>query len=383
MNAMFDENIDENQKRIVNDIIRRLIYLIAGNNSQLQSELKNNIEKSLKIIFIENEYANRTQNFKAVTECEPKINVNKYNKVCVNNDNSRYISIKIQNIPLVNHPNFDDAYLIMAHEMFHAITYILSNNTECIKVDDNNQYLAGTGGSLYLFERKNNTFERISGIKLGKFFNELTTDIISYIILDSFHYGTVNLDNFLRNPYYIIGAAKYYKIGTGYHQLSSGLGLLTLRAFENFPVDYRQIIKNGIFDSKYPSDDNEILFYNDLLEGVLRNPLHLYKCYEKVMGKSEWIKFCVLADKLIKGFPNNLKSDNFKSDVEEYIKILKKYFDNKIKQLQDEKKIDNNYVIRLKQNFNEIYYEVLKQFNININEVVEYFENNSTTISRR
>jgi len=341
---MSDDVRDEKVKAAIMNIAS----LIVGNNKDELNLIVSYFNEAVKINFSSE---NSNQNFAAG---------------CVSgstfNDGKNLNTSIIVNLPLppnnTGTPEYNWWIVDVHHELFHAFTKILNSNQSYEKTNDN-IYMAATGGKITRFIEKDGTRVNDGDIQLSVLFNELTTDLMAYIFAYKRFFGVENvrIDKILHsNQLEIIANTFGYK--NGYYELLQ-LGLLLSEAFTNYPVNYDYIENNGksFFNQKV---DN--MQYNDLFNCIMYNPLNLKNKLLDFISDEDLNKLNESASNIITNFTNNGRFVD-KENISIVMKIIKNYFDQKIKKMRKQG-IDEARIKLLQSNFEERYEYVSKYYNI-------------------
>lgn len=167
----------------------------------------------------------------------------------------------------------------------------------------------------------------------------------------------------------------------GYYELLQ-LGLVIFNAFSNYPANYDSIINNGkeIFSCKYPNKLNgEDLYYNDLLYGVMLNPMHIKNQFLKYCTEEDWNELNTASSSILNNFQNGRNID--KVGVNRLLKLSEKYFNRKVLSCNND--LSSDIIKRLQQNFHERleyakgYYNIQQEKNL-----IDSGEENELKINR-
>lgn len=208
--------------------------------------------------------------------------------ICKYNDND---AIEIEMWGYTNAPT--DKYKWIehegVHEMCHAFVDILSLSTskKIVKKGIVRENHAGL-----IKETDQKTGEFVDHHYYGKMFNETMMDIISAMAINNFApeitYKTV--DDVLSENYTKTGNQQ-----TGYTFFTS-LTRLMIAAFsnvgdKNFKYQDKVDAGESIFNQNYKLRDGSVVKANDFLYGIVFDPLHIEKEFDKYMDDDSWRTF--------------------------------------------------------------------------------------------
>lgn len=314
--------------------------LICGNNPESIQTILDSFNKMVTIEF--NKSANNP-NFGAFTGGAIKFDVTNKGKIISKNTK---ITIGINYPPNPNTQSINGWKVDIRHELFHAFTKLMQTYYPKL---ENNKYYVPSGGTISIFD---NHFKYEGVIKSSILLNELVTDLIAYIcsyksaekIIHGTDLETINT----RFGHY-----------NGYFELLP-LGLVFLQGFANYPVDYDYLVNQGygIFDRKGKNG----LYHNDLLYGILLDPLYIRTKLIDTLGEKDWEDFDKLSNEVLNNFQNKGRTiDN--DSIKKIIILMKKYFQNKI----ENNNLTTNVIEDLIRQFNEHIDYAVKCYNIDIN----------------
>lgn len=208
--------------------------------------------------------------------------------ICKYNDND---AIEIEMWGYTNAPT--DKYKWIehqgVHEFCHAFVDILSltNSDKIVKKGIVRENHAGL-----IKETDQKTGEFVDHHYYGKMFNETMMDIISAMAINNFApeitYKTV--DDVLSENYTKTGNQQ-----TGYTFFTS-LTRLMIAAFsnvgdKNFKYQDKVDAGESIFNQNYKLRDGSVVKANDFLYGIVFDPLHIEKEFDKYMDDDSWRTF--------------------------------------------------------------------------------------------
>ena len=252
-----------------------------------------------------------------------------------------------------NTTNIHHYRIDMRHEFFHAFANLLNEKT--IRLDiDNNIMILNLGGKINERNMYNPRNDH-NDLNASVLFNEIVTDISAYC--SYYPQLNISMDQIL-NSGGLESINSIYSMGNGYRQLFP-LGMCIIKAFSNYKCDYDKLKQNK-FEAKFPSD-NETIYYNDLLYGVLYNPLRTKDLFIKYTSENDWQKLEEISESILTDLKENGRKVDFKN-IEGYLKILEKYLNNKYK-------MENNPILK------EQLKIIISDFNSNYNKALTYYRN--------
>ncbi len=180
------------------------------------------------------------------------------------------------------------------HEFCHAIVNLLSlvNSQKVVKKGVVRKNFAGL-----IRESDEKTGNLVENHYYGKMFNETMMDIISAMAINNFGPSITDTttDNLIYKNYVASGNQK-----TGYTFFTS-ITRLMITAFSNIGFsnfNYQKIVDKGygIFDLNVELSNDVIVRANDFLYGIVFDPLHIEKEFDKYMGEDAWRTVCHAID---------------------------------------------------------------------------------------
>ena len=206
------------------------------------------------------------------------------------------------------------------HEFCHAFADILSEEIST-KIVKNGIVRENSAGMIKETDVK--TGQLTGHNYYGKMFNETMMDIIAAMAINNFSQNNISttVDDVLQKHYSITGNQE-----TNYTFFTS-ITRLMIAAFSNvgnIDFRYQDIVKQGesIFTLKNQLHDGTIVKANDFLYGILFDPLHIEKEFDKYMGDDSYRRFCESLDTFF--LTNTLKSEIVKSIMEYIADFLNK-----------------------------------------------------------
>lgn len=337
---------ERNEK--VNAAIRNIADLIAGNNSVFYKTLINSFNEKVKI-----HYGAKNENSNFTAGC------NSSSSLANGKNDNVNINVNLPTPPISASTIEYNWWIVdVHHELFHAFTKIVNSGKLTEKID-NKTILASTGGKITVFNEKNGVKVNGGDLQVSLLFNELTTDIMAYILTYTRFFATSNINiSGILHDVHLESIVHTYGYKNGYYELLQ-LGLLLSEAFTNYPVDYDYIKNNrrSFFDQKA----NEMQ-YNDLFYGIMYDPLGLKNKLLDFISDDDWKTLNENSKIIMSSFQNRGRTIE-KENIAEVMKTIKKYFTNKIQQMR-ERSIDENCVQLLEKNFKERYQYVANYYGI-------------------
>lgn len=225
--------------------------------------------------------------------------------------------------PLKNTTNIHHYRIDMRHEFFHAFANLLNNKT--IRLNTNfKKMILNVGGKINERNWSNPRTDQ-NDSQASVLFNEIVTDMSAYC---SYY---ENVKDQVINGNGIESIKNNYGIGNGYSELFP-LGVCIIKAFTNYECDYNRLSQNT-FEAKYQTD-NETVYYNDLLYGILYDPLRIKDKFIKYTTEGDWVTLENISKRILTDFKENgRKVDCY--NVQEYLKVLAKYLNNRYQMEND------------------------------------------------
>lgn len=337
---------ERNEK--VNVAIRNIADLIAGNDSNLYNALVSIFNDKVKIHY---GAQNENPNFAAGCSSAASIVDGKNNNI--------NIDVNLRRPPISSTtPEYNWWIVDVHHELFHAFTKILNSDKLTEKID-NETILASTGGKITIFNDNNGKKVNSGDLPVSLLFNELTTDLMAYILTYMRFLATnnVNVSGILHGVH-LESIAQTYGYKNGYYELLQ-LGLLLSEAFTNYPVNYDYIInkRRSFFDQ-----ENNNMQYNDLFYGIMYNPLSLKNKLLESISNDDWNALNENSNIIISSFQNSGRTIE-KENIAEVMKIIKKYFTDKIRKMK-EQNIGEDIIQLVEKNFEDRYQYVANHYGI-------------------
>lgn len=246
------------------------------------------------------------------------------------------------------------------HELCHAFADLLPKTINSGKVIKNGIVRENKGGMIKETDAK--TGELIGHHYYGKMFNETMMDIISSMAINSFAPGITNIsvDDILQKRYSETGNQK-----TGYTFFTS-ITRLMVAAFSNVGYSnfrYQDLVYAGesMFKMENKLHDGTVVKANDFLYGIMFDPLHIEKEFDKYMGEDS---YRILTESIDAFFVHYLKTGELSG---EKVKLLMAYIpdfcNKKMADLERRQAITENERINMVGNFNRIWNSMQSEYN--------------------
>lgn len=337
----------------INKAINNIANLICGFNSQSSKELVRLFQEKVKIEFVDSNNNLENTNFSGGTKGTI---IHKFDNNQLKVQNTNIVVTFFKNLPINNYTKVD-----IHHELFHAFTKLMMGIKNAEK-KDNNTYLIPAGGKISTFIYENGLLKNNGDVPFFLLVNELMTDLFAYICTYQSMEGIIYSDD-------LISIKNNYGYKNGYFELLP-LGLVIFNAFANYTPDYDKIYNSssGVFDKKYLSD-NKIIYYNDLLYGIMFNPLYIKNKLLEGLTEDEYNELNRLSSMIINNFQNGSRTIK-QEEIIKVLEIIKKYFVNKMDKIEED--ITNE----------EILYDLFDKFNQRYNSSINYY-NSSINIRQR
>ncbi len=210
------------------------------------------------------------------------------------------------------------------HEFFHAFAYLLNNKIIRLNVDKMYFNLGGKINERSMYNPRCDNNDSYASI----LFNEIVTDLSAYCS----YYPKLNISmNQILNGNGLETINNTYGMGNGYCQLFP-LGMCVIKAFSNYNCDYDRLGQNK-FEAKYQSDSDKV-YYNDLLYGILYNPLSIKDSFIKYTSEEDWQTLENIAKKIVTDFKEKDRKVDY-DNIQEFLTVLAKYLNNKYQKTND------------------------------------------------
>ena len=342
----------ERDKRLINDAFHNIAYLIFGRNNQRKiNDFYHLFDSEVKEVSI---YPQGTRtNF-----------INAYCPgVCRKDPNDDKIVIEM----LGYKDSVASQHLFLEHEATHEFCHAFVDLLPLAFAKQKEGYIRN--GVHYknvmgLIQEKNEKTGKLVGQHYyGKMFNETMMDIISTMGLASFDEnfsGHITADDVLKKDY-----TQWEKARTGY-SLFTSITRLAIAAFSNNGfVNYNNIIKsgNGIFDVETNTSTGKILKANDFLYGIVYDPQHIEREYDKIMGDGEYRKFAHYVDGLFAIMQNRKMKEIPVHDVKKIMNILPDFLNKKCQYYLQHGIMDGTGITAIIGNFNRIWNSMQSEYN--------------------
>lgn len=276
----------EADRKLIDNSLSYIMKMIFGS--------KNNQETSIvKEMFNEEVKKVEIYPWGTITEClnSTSPGICKYDSDSKSNDK---ISIEMwgyTNAPVNQHKWIEHEGV---HEFCHAVVDLLSSATSK-KVIKNGIARENCAGLIK--ETDAITGKPVGHHYYGKMFNETMMDIVSAMAINNFAPTITHttVDDVLHNNYTTTGNQQ-----TNYTFFTS-ITRLMIAAFSNVAFlnfNYQNVVDMGysMFTLNAKLGDGSIVRANDFLYGIVFDPLHIEKEFDKYMGDDAWRKVCQTID---------------------------------------------------------------------------------------
>ena len=250
---------------------------------------------------------------------------------------------------LLNTTNIHHFRIDARHEFFHAFAYLLNNNIIRLNVDKIFFNLGGKINERSMYDLRRDNNDSYASI----LFNEIVTDLSAYCS----YYPQLNISmNQILNDNGIESINNTYGMGNGYRQLFP-LGMCIIKAFSNYNCDYDRLGQNK-FEAKYQSNSDKV-YYNDLLYGILYNPLSIKDSFIKYTSEEDWQTLENIAKNIVTDFKEKDRKVDY-DNIQECLTVLAKYLNNKYQKTND--LILKQQISIIIAEFNEYYKKALNYY---------------------
>ena len=257
-------------------------------------------------------------------------------------------------------------YAFIEHEATHEFSHSFVDLLPLIFSETNDGYVKNGvryKNSMGLIEERNvKNGKLVSHHYYGKMFNETMMDIISTMGLASFDNtfdGHITADDVLKKDY-----TQWENEKTGY-SLFTSITRLAIAAFSNNGfVNYDHIIRsgNGIFDVETTTINKTSLKANDFLYGIMFDPLHIEREFDKFMGDGEYRKFAHYLDALFIILQQQRKHEIPIHDVKKIMNILPDFLNKKCQYYLQNGIMNQEQVGAIIGNFNKIWNSMQQEY---------------------
>lgn len=350
---------NEMDKELIKNSITYLQYLLLGRNEKSQE--------------LRNKFANLWSTKVTQINFYPQGTVTKYLNnhtpgVCRFEGES--IIIDMLGTQYSNESQLDWIKHEVIHELCHSyantLPSIFSNNPNGIEKD----------GILYknsagmISEVDAQTGEEVGTYHYGKLLNETTMDIISTMGLvafdENFKNSNQTVDTVLEENY-----SQWGNVSTGYSLLTS-ITRLTIAAFSNNGITkYEDVLKakGSIATAQTRMHNGEIYRMNDFLYGIMCDPLHIEKEFDKFMGDGSYRIFAKFLDKIYQKYLDEkiISPD----DIKKIMNVLPDFLNKKTNYYLNKGILNQHGVAVIISNFNSIWNSMEEEYStyFDINEI--------------
>lgn len=253
---------------------------------------------------------------------------------------------------LLNTSNIYHFRIVARHEFFHAFAYLLNDNIIRLNVDKMFFNLGGKINKRSMYNPRHDNNDSYTSV----LFNEIVTDLSAYCS----YYPQLNISmNQILNGNGLEVINDTYGMGDGYRQLFP-LGKCILKAFSNYNCDYDRLEKNK-YEAKYEANDNNNnnIYYNDLLYGILYNPLSIKDSFTKYTSEEDWQALENIAKNIITDFKKKDRTVDYEN-IQSCLNILAKYLNSKFQKTNDP--IIKRQLVVIINEFNDYYNKAINYY---------------------
>ena len=343
---MTDYNYSCPQDRfLVSNAIDKLVHFVFGiNNKETIGYVKKAMDNKIKSVFV---YPQGTEN-KYVGKQNPGVVYNEQSKLTVHF--MGYKGAKLE--------QYEEISGTALHEFCHALTHILPQeigNVETELITDDALY-TDFGGKV--IKTTDNT-AKIMGVAL----NEAMMDIITTMaIKQDCTLNPIELVKFVNEIQYNVKNT-IYPVGYG---LVVPLACVAIAACSNVgQIDYNKFIDNGIFGLQYVKSDGTPCFANDFLYGIVFNPVHIKKEYDKFMGAGAYEQQCDLVDGIVCDLQaaKTLNLSQTESNIKIHMDNWRLFFKKKMEYYRNKNVLNDTDYVRLATDFEDVFLDATNCYN--------------------
>ena len=326
----------------INNAIFDVARLISSDEQQI-NKLVQIFKKKVTVQFTQNTIEGTSH----AAATDPKIDFKEENETFKVVCNEIIVTLP----QLLNTTNIHHFRIDARHEFFHAFAYLLNDNIIRLNVDKKSLNL-NLGGKINERSVYNPRFDNNDSYA-SVLFNEIVTDFSAYC--SYYPQLNISMDQIL-NGNGLESINNTYGMGDGYRQLFP-LGKCIIKAFSNYDCDYDRLGQNK-FEAKYQSDSEKI-YYNDLLYGILYDPLSIKDSFVKYTSEEDWQNLENIAKNIITDFKEKDRKVDY-DNIQKCLTILAKYLNNKYQNTTD--LIIKKQLAIIITEFNKYYNEALNYY---------------------
>lgn len=326
----------------INNAIRDVARLISNDEQQI-NQLMDIFKKRVTVQFTQNTIEGTSH----AAGTDPIIDFKEENgtfKVVCN-------KIIVTLPQLLNTTNIHHFRIDARHEFFHAFAYLLNDNIIRLNVDKLFFNLGGKINERSMYNPRRDNNDSYASV----LFNEIVTDLSAYCS----YYPQLNISmNQILNGNGLESINEIYGMGNGYRQLFP-LGKCIIKAFSNYNCDYDRLGQNK-YEAKYKSDSNDNIYYNDLLYGIIYNPLSIKDSFIKYTSEEDWQALENIAKCIVTDFKENDRKVDYEN-IQSCLNILAKYLNNKYQKTNDP--VVKRQLVVIINEFNDYYNKAINYYN--------------------
>lgn len=330
----------DNDKKLIEKSFNNIAFLLFGKNNKVSIEaIREYFETKVSQVNI---YPQGTTT-KYVND--------KYPGICRLDENEKiiiemlgYKGAKKDKYSWIKHEGTHE----FAHAFIHLLSQIMSKNPQGI-IKNGVLYKNHMG---MIKESDAVTGKPVGQHYYGKMYNETMMDIISSMAINCFDSITssTSVDDILNSNYNSWGNEI-----TGY-SLFTSITRLTIAAFSNNGfINYQNAVDAGlkIFNGTTKMQNGEIYMINDFLYGIVYDPLHIEKEFDKIEGEGNYRILCEYLDRLFLTYLDEQKLPE--DQVKLVMDTLPDFLNKKLNYYQKNGIINNEGASKIISNFNRIW----------------------------
>lgn len=293
------------------------------------------------------------------------------NGVCgevITNDKDGTVDVYLIGYKYASPEQYEQIKETAAHELCHVLANVLpslENNKPIVK---NNIMYVNNHGRVKAINTLNNKIPNGFEANIGVMFNETMMDIIS--VMTTKQFNTYNPDVFVNDVF-----KKRYTAWTenggnaSAYSCFSSLTRLAIAAFSNVGrINYGEQVNDGkgVFDLTCNMKNGTERKANDFLYGILFNPVHIQREFDKYMGDGQYQKFCEFTDIWFveqASLHYHKSREEIQHNVKKYMRYLQTFLNRKLSDYRKKGMLDQAEEIRIINNFNKIWNDMQHEFN--------------------
>lgn len=266
-------------------------------------------------------------------------------------------------------------YQFTIHEFIHEYWHAMLNAGSFITGDSKySRNHIGQDGKLYKKVNGDGVVQIIDpatkAIKkeYGLMFLETSADIFTTLSLMAFEpmfpREGVNVDTVFEKHFNEWGDSP-----TGYSVFTTLTRLLIAAFSNNGYISYQDLVNDGysVFHSKVTQTNGTVAYLNDYLHGIVSDPLHIEKNYDKFMGNGSYEQLCTLMDTVFREYSSTRRfSPKMRLQIKKYIITVADFLNKKLNWKLQHGVIDLGTKNAIVSNFNKIWNTIAHEYGFNI-----------------